>query len=143
MVQITFIGFNLFQHDLLVLNSKHVSYGDRHYYRKCYSAILGIQELPKFSAESHEHVMIFHNSVSWDIETMRPFWALKQTQDTTRNKGFAFTHFTHDLYHNVVCVMERVKKWIKNHSAIVNRKRNIFSFAYSSTHFLDNYILLK
>lgn len=82
---------------------------------------------------------VFHNSTSWDIETMRTTWDLKYTQDTTTyNKSFVFTQWNHDLHHNVVYVMERVRKCIKNY-----KQKNIFSLKYTYPHLIDNYILFK
>lgn len=71
---------------------------------KCYSAICEFRDCQSSQQNPMRMSVVFYNFVSWDIETMRPIWALKYTQDT------AFTQFSHDLYHNVACVMQRVKK---------------------------------
>lgn len=80
---------------------------------------------------------VFHNSTSWDTESMRTIWDLKYTQDTTTyNKNFVFTQLSHDLQHNVVYKMERVRKCIKNY-----KWKSIFSLKYIYPTLLDNYIL--
>lgn len=72
--------------------------------KKSYSAICEFRDCQSSQQNPMRMSVVFCNSVSWDIETMRPIWALKYTQDT------AFIQFSHDFYHNVACVMERVKK---------------------------------